>query len=446
MEMKLREHQKKALARMSDKRGFALYHDTGTGKTFTTLKDYLYWYGKGEVNRALIICPISAMQSWVHHFEEYSPFSPVVIRGSKARRSALIAGDAVVKIINYDLIASHKEELRQAGFDYLVADESQRLISPKTKWTKAALMLSAIAKVRRVLTGTPIRKWEIDLFNQMRFIDPAILPYRSHFAFRKRFAIEQNMGGFSKIIGVRNVDEIRARCAPYCDYVSFDDVVDMPLWVDEQLYVPMVPEQARVYRELKRQLLTQVNGGLITAQNAAIELLKLSQVAGGTVKDADGCVHRLGTKKMDELKDIVDRTKGSIVVWCRFVEEIRWIQEVFNCPAIHGGVPASDRESILSDFAKGKTRMLVCQIQAVAEGVNELCNAHMEVRWSYDWSYVSWVQSRARLRRMGRKQKSCLSIQLVTENSTDTRVINSVLKKQDVALGTLEAIRELLTD
>ena len=447
MVLELYPHQSKALAYLKAEDGFALFHDMGTGKTLTTVLDLIPRLDDGRSTRALIICPLSVIPSWLKEVDTHSVYQATACRGTKLNRKLAISGDSKIVVINYDLLHSHLPELLAANFDYIVADESQRLIGSKSRWTKAALKLAAQASVRRILTGTPIRKFSLDLYNQMRFINPNILPWRSHFAFRKQFAIEVPRGGFTEIIGVRNEEDIHIRCAPFVDYVTFDDAIKgMPDWIDAQHIVPMVPEQARVYKELKRDLLTRINGSEITAQNAAVEMGRLSQVSGGTIKDPDGkTAHILGSKKMQELKDIAEATTGQIVVWAKYRAELEWIAEELGVPFIHGGVSGTARHEILTDFRLRKHRIVICQLDSLSEGVNELSNADLEVRWSYDWKYTGFVQSRARMRRSGRTNpRPCRSIQLITEGSTDEKVIAAVMMKEGVAVGTLEAIRSVL--
>jgi len=444
MSIQLYAHQAEALKAMRNQDGFALFFDMGTGKTLTTIRDMEAHFTASEVARALVLCPLSVVHAWQAELEKFSALSVRVVRGTVKQRNEALASTAQVLVMNYDILHKYVDQLKNV--DYIVADESQRLISPKARWTKAALKLSKLAKVRRVLTGTPIRNWPIDLYNQMRFINPAILPWRSHFAFKKQFAIEMNMGGFSKIIGMRDEDDIYARCAPFVRYVSFDDAIKgMPEWVDQIRTVEMTADQKRMYKELSKDMLTSVDMGMVTAQNAAIQVLRLSQIAGGTIMDEDGKPHRLGSKKLDELKDIIASGHKRIVVWCKFVEEIKWLAEELDVPCIYGAVPDDERRTILKAFEAGEHQVLIAQVQTLAEGVNELKNADCEVRWSYDFSYVTYVQSRARLRRSGRdKSKPCLSIQLVTDGTTDTKVIAAVQRKESVAIGSLQEIRRLI--
>jgi len=449
MTVVLRPYQESALKRMEGREGFALFHDTGTGKTLTTLRDMERAFDTGRATRALVVAPLSALHNWRDQMAEFTPYAPLAVRGSLRARQRIIEGDHKVLLMNYDLVPRHADALAAAGLDYLAADESHQMASPKVAWTKALLRLAKHANVRRVLSGSPIRKWELDLYNQMMFIDPNILgKWRSHFAFKKAFAIEQNMGSFSSVIGMRNVEVIRELCAPYADYLSFDNAMPhMPPWVEERRLVPMSAEQLRLYKELRRDLMASIDSGEVTAANAAIEALRLSQIAGGTLRDTEGRDHRIPNGKLEETKDIVSnhRGKGGIVVWVRFTEEARWLSEELSAPCIYGDTPEGRRTHHLKEFEAGRLPVIVCLLQTMSESVNELCNADLEIRWSYDWSYVTFKQSRARMRRGGRNpSKPCLSIQLVTENSTDLVAIDAVRRKENVSVGTLEAIRSLV--
>lgn len=442
MTIKLHDHQKRALARMADTPAFALFWEMGCGKTLPTALDI---HRQGL--RALIIAPLAVLPSWVSELQRagFRRSDIGVVRGSPAQRRRVIRSDARVLVLNYDLLHQHLDDLLAANIEYIVADESHRLINVRNRWSRAAVKLADQARVKRCLTGTPIRHTALDLYGQMRFLDPGILPWRSYFAFKTRFGIEVARGNFRQLVGVRDEHIIHEKVAPYVDYLAFDDVVDMPDWVVEQRVVPLTTEQARIYREFKRDLLTQIAGQEVTAQNAAVQMLRLAQVAGGTMKMPDGSSAVIGSRKLDELREVAEQVRGQLVVWARFRAEVEWIAEQMGWPFIHGGVSDAQRRALLTDYAAGKHRGIVCQVQAVGEGVNELAGADAEVRWSYDFSYTTFVQSRARMRRMNRvNPRPCRSIMLVAEGTVDMRIVQAVERKQSVALDTLEAIRDLL--
>lgn len=439
----LRAHQQAALDKLAANPHFALFWEMGCGKTLPTALDL---HRRGL--RSLVIAPLAVLPSWVEELQcaGFKRSQIGVVRGSRGHRRTVLANPEVrVFVINYDLLTQHADDLMAAGVEAIVADESHRLINVRNRWSRAALKLAASASVTRCLTGTPIRHTPLDLYGQMRFLSPDILPWRSYFAFKARFGIEVARGNFRQLVGVRDEHIIHQHVAPYVDYMRFDDVVDMPDWVEEQRVVPLTTEQQRAYKELKRELLTVIDGHDVTAQNAAVQMLKLAQVAGGTIKLPDGSARVIGSKKLDELRDVADQIDGQLVVWARFRAEIEWVAEQMGWPFIHGGTSAAQRAELLADFAAGRLKGIVCQIQAVGEGVNELAGADAEVRWSYDFSYTTFVQSRARIRRMNRANpKPCRSIMLVADGTVDTHIVRAVEQKQSVALDTLDAIRALL--
>lgn len=406
----------------------------------------------GLNQRALVIAPLAVMPSWVEHVREHTSVRPYMLRGTPVQRRRTLekvrAHTApLVLVVNYDLLHTHLEDLLAANFDYIVADESQRLINTRNRWTKAAFKLADAAKTKRILTGTPVRNTELDLYGQMRFLSRSILPWRTYFAFKKRFAVEVPVGyGLTKVVGVREPEIIHTHCSPFVDVVRMDDVLpDLPKWVVQERVVAMLPEQRRVYRELARELLAQVNGETITAQTAAVEALRLAQVAGGTIKAPSGDTHILGSKKLDEVRDVLDNTHGGVVIWCRFRAEIEWLAKELDAPFIHGGVSSHERHARLQAFEKGDARVIICQIQAVGEGVNELANADAEIRWSYDFSYAMFEQSRARMRRKNRTNPlPCLSVMLMTEGTVEAATVEALRNKQSVATRTLDDIRKLI--
>lgn len=444
MSLKLHKHQDRALELLERNPYFGLFWEMGCGKTLPTAMDM-----RRRNLRSLVVAPLSVLPAWRKELRRvgYDKQDILVLRGTAAKRRRMLAhSTAPVTVINYDLVASHLDELMAKGFELIVADESHRLINTRNRWSKALLRLAKRAHVRRCLTGTPIRHTPLDLYGQMAFLSPSILPWRSYFAFKARFGIEVQRGNFRQLVGVRDEHLIHQAVAPFVDYLSFDDVVDMPQWVEEVLTVPMNTEQARAYKELRRDLLTMIDGAEVSAQNAAIQLLRLAQIAGGTIKMPDGSANILGSPKLDELRNLVEQVSGQLVVWARFRAEVEWLAEEMGWPFIHGGVSASARASALSDFANGSIKGIVCQLQAVGEGVNELAAADAEVRWSYDFSYTTFVQSRGRMRRLNRANpKPCRSFMLVSEGTVDARIMQAVQHKESVAVNTLEAIREVLT-
>ena len=64
----------------------------------------------------------------------------------------------------------------------MVIDESTTIKNPKAKRTKNIMALRWRAKMRRILTGSPVTKSPLDLYSQCAFLDPALLGFKSYYA------------------------------------------------------------------------------------------------------------------------------------------------------------------------------------------------------------------------------------------------------------------------
>ena len=441
------DHQVRGFQLLQEHDKFGLFWEMGTRKTATTLYDIDARIDSGRSHRALIICPLPVANGWVKDARRFIKRGIEPIIGTPSQKKNAIRSVANIFVTNYDSLRRFGEDIQNIiQPDLVVLDESHNIKSPRALRTRSCLELAESATTKRVLTGTPIAQNQLDLFCQMKFLDSSILPWPSWFAFSKRFGISVPMGGFTKIVGVRDEEEIAAMVAPHVDQLTFDECFDMPPWTDVRIECDMNGKQKQAYAEMKKELLTLIAGNNISAQNAAVQLTKLRQIAGGTLKDDNGEVHILGTPKIDELKNIMGEVRSPVVIWTTYRAETELVSRELNCPLIYGGMTHEDRTRILDEFEAGKHPALAAQIDSLSEGVNELVAAHIEVRYSYSFKFIAWVQSRARLRRSGQQTDvPCRSIQLVTTGSTEEKCMAAVDAKSDVATKTLGQIRELLT-
>src|SRR5690606_20522347 len=67
-----------------------------------------------------------------------------------------------------------------------------------------------------------------------------------------------------------------------------DDCIDIPECQYVERIVEFTPQQKSVYAKMKDDLLVEYDQGEITAVNAAVKMMKLLQIAAGSVKDDNG--------------------------------------------------------------------------------------------------------------------------------------------------------------
>jgi hypothetical protein len=118
---------------------------------------------------AVVVCPASMKLGWLREAERWLPHrSAVIIEG---RPAVPPTGD--ITILNYELVAAHREALAQRRPRALVVDESHYCKNPRAKRTQAVRKLAASVApdgLRLALTGTPVLNHADELISQLRVI------------------------------------------------------------------------------------------------------------------------------------------------------------------------------------------------------------------------------------------------------------------------------------
>jgi hypothetical protein len=119
------DHQKETAAFLAaNKRAFC-FNEQGTGKTASVIWAADYLMKQGRVKRVLVICPLSIMKaSWQQDIFKFAMHrSCGIAHGSAAQRAKVINAGAEFVIINFDGVATAKNEILNGGFDLIVVDE-----------------------------------------------------------------------------------------------------------------------------------------------------------------------------------------------------------------------------------------------------------------------------------------------------------------------------------
>ena len=89
-----------------------------------------------------------------------------------------------------------------------------------------------------------------------------------------------------------------------------------------------------------------------------------------------------------------------------------------------------------------EVKVFVGQLQTTGMGLT-LTAASVAVFYSLDFSYANYEQSRARIHRIGQKDK-CLYSHLVCKNTVDEKIMAALQKKGDIAKLMVDDWRTLL--
>jgi SWI/SNF-related matrix-associated actin-dependent regulator 1 of chromatin subfamily A len=173
----LRPFQKETVRYAIPRNGCALLADEmGLGKTMQALAVASYYVDDGP---CLIICPSSLRYGWldhaVEHTQNWKREEIVVLKSGKDQWDP---NQTKMLILTYGLLLQESvvQRILAHKFTTVILDESHYIKDGKSKRTKQCLRLCATARHRLLLSGTPMPKGPVELFTQLKAIDPNLFP------------------------------------------------------------------------------------------------------------------------------------------------------------------------------------------------------------------------------------------------------------------------------
>ena len=404
------QHQKDTAAFLTLRRRAFCFNEAGTGKTSSVIWAADYLMNLKQVQRVLVICPLSIMYTaWqADIFKTTMHRSAGVAHGSAEKRKKVINGSYDFVIINYDGVGIVKDEIINGGFDLIVVDEANAYKSTSTKrWKTLAKLVNPGTRLW-MLTGTPASQSPEDAFGLAKLVNPGGVP---KFATAWRDMVMKQLSRFKWIPAFDAKQKVFKALQPAIRY-SKDECLDLPALTYQTRDVPLVPNVASYYKKLKSQMLVEAAGETISAVNAAANLSKLLQISGGAVYTDDKNVVEFDVSpRLKALEEVLDETSNKVLVFVPFRHTITIVSEFltkigYTNEIISGGVSAKDRADIIQKFqTQSDPKVLVIQPQSASHGVT-LTAADTIVFWSPVTSVETYIQCIGRIDRVGQKNKT----------------------------------------
>ena len=439
--------------------GFGFFMEMGTGKTLAAIETLR----RLKALRILVLCPKSVGSVWCWELQKHWPDGPpaVSLIGSAASRALTLQRNAtrrLVAICNYE--AAWREPLAKAlvegDWDALVLDESHRIKAARGKASTFVGLLAQRVPVRLALTGTPVPHSVLDVWGQYRALDPTVFP-STFTAFRYRYSrlatkqesrdtdtyLQPGKGGVLQRWKFQNLDDLQERMYRIAFRVRADDVLDLPETLDVERTCELEPGARRVYQDLERHFVSELASGVVTAANAAVKVMRLAQVTGGTVithniETGEETREHVSGAKADVLRDIIeDAGTEPIVVFCRFHSDLDAVHAVCATLLV-AAAELSGRRNELHAWQDGGARVLVVQVQAGGLGI-DLTRARIAVYYSLGYSLAEYEQSRARLHRPG-QTRPVEYLHLVASGTVDGLIYEALRARADVVASVVERL------
>ena len=229
--MKLYPFQEPIFGRSRDEKVFALFMETGTGKTIVSIATIIHLYKEKQINFAIIIAPKMVCEPvWEYELSKfrgdlnYRLFKWIggVSDTDKYLLKMIIKDIANVDVIHsmlpillinveafshpkiYEFITS----ILIATKNIVILDESTHIKNVKSIRTKGLVKLSPKANYKRILSGFPVLRSPEDLYTQIQFLGANLIPYASYYAFRNDYCNLRAMGRFQIVTGHKNLDRL----------------------------------------------------------------------------------------------------------------------------------------------------------------------------------------------------------------------------------------------
>jgi len=454
-------HQLKALEMSWDKKVFAYFMEMGTGKSKVLIDNIAMLYNKGFINGVLIVAPKGVYKNWFDseipthipdHIEKKMVLWESNITKSKQKELDILFKtdeDLHILIMNVEAFSTKKgtqfaQKFLSCHKTLMAIDESTTIKTPTAERTKSIVKLGQDVKYKRILTGSPVTKSPLDLFTQCYFLDPWLLEQQSYYSFKTRYATMKKIvvGGRSIEIvsGYKNLGELSDRLKPFSFRILKDDCLDLPPKTFMKRIVQLSDEQKKVYTQMKKIALAELNGKIVTTANVITQLMRLHQITCGHFKSDDGTTQLLKNNRLDELLDVLEEIEGKAVIWAHYRYDIEVIVNALTkkfgegtVVTYFGDTSTDDRQKAIKliQNPESKVRFIVGTPQTGGYGIT-LTGASTMIYYSNGYDLEKRQQSEARIDRIG-QTKNMTYIDIIAEDTVDEKIVSALKRKVNIA-------------
>lgn len=441
------EAQRDAAAFLTvNKRAFNL-SELGTGKSLASLWAYDYLRDLGELNKALIIAPLSTLErTWADElFYHFPHLSYEVLYGTREKRLKQLKIEVDVYIINHDGVGIVEEDLRRRrDIDLVIVDEiaqcARNATTARWKTINKVVNKQGVKRSCWGMTGTPTPNSPTDAWAQCRLVVPDNVPLYFN---RFKHHVMRQLTQFTWMPRPEAVSIVQEAMQPSVRFTR-DECIDLPPLMYETRMVKLTKEQVKAYNDMMTKLQTQSEEGAITAVNEAVKMAKLVQIACGVVYTDDGGEVTIPSNpRIQETKDIITASEGKVIVFVPFVSSVKMVAEElrkeFTVEVIYGAVKKNDRDTIFGAFQKDKNlKVIVAQPAAMSHGLT-LTAANTIIWYSCVTSNETFEQANGRISRPGQNRSTFII--MLEGTQVEKRIYKRLRNKQKMQGALLAEIK-----
>jgi hypothetical protein len=369
-----------------------------------------------------------------------------VIQGAPPVRRRQYHEPGFFKIANYELVLRDADEMQRMQPDVIILDEAQRIKNWRTKTADAVKRLRS--RYAFVLTGTPLENRLDELYSVFQFLDPTILGPLWRFN-QQYFQLEMRPTGSFKVLGYKNLDQLRGRIGPYVMRRTRDQVLDdLPDRTDNNYFVEMTREQWNAYEEyqslLAKLIATSKRRALSPKERDLIlmSLIKMRLICNAlalhdpeaAAKDPERTAPKLRELRAI-LEDEVAHNGHKAIVFSQWTKMLDLTEPGLDrlklgYVKLTGAVPTARRGALIERFFEDPGCRVFLSSDAGGVGLN-LQAASLVINLDLPWNPAVLEQRIARAHRHG-QPRPVQVVNLIAQGTIEERILDTLAAKQHV--------------
>jgi len=466
-------YQKAGIEWIVKRQSTLLGDEMGLGKTIQVLGAI---NADPQIRKVLVVCPATLRRNWVAEATRWitKPLQAGIVQQA-GDLPAHEKGKVLIVVTNFERLTGKRGEallgeLKNHQWDMLIIDEAHKVKNPKAQRTLAVIGnrqgaggLAEKAFKKVYLTGTPIANKPVELWGLISSLDPQT--WRNFMYYAKRYCAAEQVWAGRKMVwdfsGAQNLEELQRRLRTengglMIRRLKKDVLTELPakrrvltvlepngasgVIAKEQAAWEKVQEQVDLARAAL--LIAQEQADKAAYEEAVKNLQACTRVAFEEIAAArrDTAVAKI-PHAVEHLRDMLEDNQEKVVVFAHHHAVVDGIMEglaEFGPVRLTGKDSDQAKNDAVKQFQENPTcRVFVGNILAAGVGITLTASSNV-VFAELDYVPANMSQAEDRCHRIGQKD-SVLVQHLVLDGSLDQRMAATLIKKQAICDGALDA-------
>ncbi len=416
-------HQTNSVFQMAPKKCNLLSFEQGLGKTITsaTLSKVF------NLRRTIVICPSLVKWNWYHELTEtwgFDPFKFTVLDRNK--KKSITAFQEWWVIINFEMVEKYFDYLTRDVCDHIIIDECHYIKNTKTKRYKGVKKLVDKFPNARItlLSGTPITNRVNDLFAYCKLTGH---PLGSNYAqFLNQYTISNRGSRGVKILGAKNVDDLRFKMSNFMIRKKTEECVDLPELIINKYFF----HNEDYKKEYEGELLSLVEKEEEYGRLSDKEKTQMAQNIRASLHTLNRIIAISKIKGIIELIDSLRDMGRKVIVFSSYTDPLNKLLEHYGLSAvkIDGSINSYDRDQNIQRFKNDpECQVFLGNVKAAGVGIN-LVNSSDVIFCNFPFTPDDLEQPYKRAHRIG--QKNNVNVYYtICKDSIDENIYGMIVDK-----------------